>query len=387
MSEMDPVYFDHNSTSPVDPRVFEEMNRVAREAPANPESAHAMGRAARRELESARSRLARHLGARPEEIVFTSGGTESDNMALWGTAIALGYERRHLVISGVEHPAIFRAAEHMEQSGYGVSRLPVDGEGIPNAEDLAEAIDSETFLVSVMLANNETGAILPVKELAAVAKERGVLFHTDAVQAVGKIPVDVNDLGVDFLTATAHKFGGPRGIGLLYIRNGASIRPIAGGGDQEAGLRPGTVPTGLAAGFAMALDLAMEEMPARSAHLFDLTNRLVDGIFEGVPSVRRNGPVSNRIPNTLNLTVHGISGESILMALDREGFCVSTGSACTTGSALPSHVLTAMGLTREEVTSSVRLSLGADNTREEVDRLLDRFPAVIRRLRTIARGV
>lgn len=387
MSGMDPVYFDHNSTSPVDPRVLEEMERVVRETPGNPESAHAMGRAARFELEAARERLAGHLGARPEEIVFTSGGTESNNMVLWGTAIALGSRQRHLIISGVEHPAVFRTAEHIEETGYKVSRLPVDGEGIPNAADLEEVLSPETFLASVMLANNETGAILPVKELAPVATGRGVLFHTDAVQAIGKIPFRVDDLGVDLLTAAAHKVGGPRGIGLLFIRKDTPIKPIAGGGEQEFGMRPGTVSTALAAGFAKAVDLAVAEMEDRREHLLDLTNRLAEGIFESIRSVRRNGPEINRLPNTLNITVHGVAGESILMALDREGFCLSTGSACTTGSALPSHVLTAMGLSREEVTSSVRLSLGPQNTKEEVDRFLDLFPGIVKRLRAIARGV
>jgi cysteine desulfurase len=383
MEGMSAVYFDHNATSLLDPRVGEEMCRIYAEVPGNPESAHSLGRAARRELSAARRSLARAIGAHERDVIFTSGGTESDNLALWGTALALGHERRHLVVSAVEHPAILDTARELERSGYSVTWLPVDGEGLPDPGDLEAAIAPDTFLVSIMLANNETGAILPVREMAAIAKERGVPFHTDAVQAVGKMPVDVEDLGVDLLSAAAHKLGGPRGVGLLYRRPGTPLRPIAGGGSQEDGLRPGTPVTALAAGFAKALELATEEMAERAAHLRRLTARLVEGIEAEVRDIRWNGPRENRLPNTLNLTVRGAGGEGMLMGLDREGFCVSTGSACSTGSALPSPVLMAMGLPPDDVSSSLRLSLGPTNTGEEVEAFLEVLPPLVSRLREV----
>jgi len=380
------VYFDHNATSPLDPRVGEEMNRVYRDVPGNPESAHSLGREARRELQRARTRLAEGIGARPEEVYFTSGGTESDNLALWGAALALGPERRHLVVTSVEHPAVLDTARSLERTGFDVTYLPVDDEGLPNPDDLAAAIGPDTFLVSVMLANNETGAILPVREMAEIARERGVLIHTDAVQGVGKIPVDVRDLGVDLLTATAHKIGGPRGVGILYRRRGTPLRPITGGGSQEDGIRPGTATTALAAGFARALTLALDEMPERAEHLGRLTARLLAGIESTIGDVRLNGPRERRLPNTLNVTIRGSGGEAMLMALDREGFCVSTGSACATGAALPSPVLTAMGLPPQDVSSSLRLSLGPSNTQAEVDEFLATLPPVAERLRELTGG-
>jgi len=378
------VYFDHNATAPLDPRVAAEMCRVYGEVPGNPESAHSLGREARQELEAARRTLAAGIGANAWDIVFTSGGTESDNLALWGTALALGHERRHLVVSAVEHPAILDTARGLEKSGYDVTWLPVDDDGIPRTEDLADAIGPDTFLVSVMLANNETGAILPVREMAAIAKERGVLFHTDAVQAVGKVPVDVDDLGVDLLSAAAHKLGGPRGVGLLYRRRGTPLRPVTGGGTQEDGLRPGTPVTALAVGFATALTVATDEMETTSAELRRLTERLRNGIEAAIDDIRWNGPSRHRLPNTLNLTVHGAGGEAMLMGLDRQGFCVSTGSACATGSALPSPVLTAMGLPPNDVSSSLRLSLGPTNTEAEVEAFLDTLPGLVAMLRGLS---
>jgi len=359
------------------------MCRVYADVPGNPESAHCYGREARWELSKARRTLAEGIGANDRDIILTSGGTESDNLALWGTALALGHERRHLVVSAIEHPAILNTARQLEKSGYDLTWLPVNDMGLPDPRDLEEAITSDTFLVSIMLANNETGAILPIRELAAIAGDRSVPFHTDAVQAVGKIPVDVDDLGVDLLSAAAHKLGGPRGVGLLYRRPGTPLRPITGGGIQEDGLRPGTPVTALAAGFASALSLAIEEMDERREHLTALTKRLRSGIEANIDRVRWNGPADGRLPNTLNLTIQGVGGEAMLMGLDREGYCVSTGSACATGSALPSPVLTAMGLSPEAVASSLRLSLGPTNTEAEVQGFLEALPVVVARVRGV----
>lgn len=379
---MRPAYFDHNATSPLDPRVATVMERVYREVPGNPESAHSLGRQARRELEAARAGLAKGIGARPRQIIFTSGGTESDNLALWGAALAARGERRHLVVSAVEHPAVLDTARGLERTGYDVTYLPVDPQGLPSIEDLEATIGPDTFLVSIMLANNETGALLPVREMAAVVAERGIPFHTDAVQALGKIPVDVDDLGVDLLSAAAHKLGGPRGVGFLYRRDGTPLSPVTGGGTQEEGLRPGTPVTALAAGFARALEVAREEMDATATRLLALTGRLRAGLDERIPDISWNGPAEPRLPNTLNLTVHGAGGEPMLMGLDREGFCVSTGSACSTGAALPSSVLTAMGLDPDEVSSSLRLSLGPTNTEDEVEAFLEALPPLVARLRS-----
>ena len=381
LNGMRTTYFDHNATSPLDPRVAEEMERVYREVPGNPESAHSMGREARRELETARTTLAESIGARPREIILTSGGTESDNLALWGAALAAAGERRHLVVTSVEHPAVLDTARGLERTGYDVTYLPVDREGLPRVEDLEAAIGPDTLLVSVMLANNETGALLPVREMAEAIRGRGVLFHTDAVQALGKIPVNVDDLGVDLLSGAAHKLGGPRGVGFLYRRSGARLSPVTGGGSQEEGLRPGTPVTALAVGFARALSLAHEEMDGTTARLFAMTRRLREGVEEQVPDVLWNSPPEHRLPNTLNVTVCGAGGEAMLMGLDRDGFCVSTGSACATGAALPSPVLTAMGLDPEEVSSSLRLSLGPTNTDDEVEAFLDVFPSLVERVR------
>jgi cysteine desulfurase len=379
---MDIVYFDANATTPIDPRVAAEMARVERETPGNPSSAHRAGRAARAGLEDARERIAARIGARPREIVFTSGGTESINLALRGRALAAGAGR--LVTTAVEHPATLRTAGALERLGFAVTRLPVDADGRPELAAFDAALGDDTFLASVMLANNETGTILPVAELAGAARARGVLFHTDAVQALGKIPVDVERLGVDLLSAGAHKIGGPRGIGFLYVRGGTRIEPVLTGGSQEHGLRPGTVPVSLAAGFAAALDLAAEEAETRTAALTALRDRLRTGIEEGVPGVEWNSPAPGGLPNTLNLTVRGVSGEALLIALDQEGICIATGSACASGSALPSHVLTAMGRSVRDVTSSIRISLFPGNTAREAERFLAVLPGIVARLRAVS---
>ncbi|MHC4470594.1 MAG: cysteine desulfurase family protein [Planctomycetota bacterium] len=382
---MDPVYLDHNATTPLDPRVAEEISRVALAFPGNPESPHSLGRAARNSLEESRESIAASLGARPDEIAILSGGTESDNLAILGGARAARERGRHLVTTAVEHPAVLGSMDLLEEEGYEVTRLPVDAEGMPSVEEFEASLRPDTVLASVMLANNETGAIYPIPEMAARARERGVLFHTDAVQAIGKVPVNARELGVDLLSSAAHKLYGPRGIGLLFVRDGnVPLVPLLRGGHHEKGLRPGTSLTALAAGYAEALSLAVGELGARKARMQALSDRILEGVEAKIDDVKLNGPRENRLPNTVNVTIRGVGGEALLIALDREGFCIATGSACASGSALPSHVLRAMGMPDEEVSSSIRLTVGATTTEDEVGRFLEILPRVVDRLRAIS---
>jgi len=377
---MKPVYLDHNATTPLDPRVAATMAEVAAACPGNPDSPHQVGRQARARLREAQETVAAAIGADPAEIVFTSGGTESCNLAVLGVARAGADRGRHVVTTAVEHLAVLRSAQALEEEGFSVQRLPVDADGLPDPEELRRALRDDTVLVSVMLANNETGALLPVREMAAVAAERNVPFHTDAVQALGKIPVGVDPLGVALLSGAAHKFYGPKGCGFLYVRRGTPIKPVLCGGHQQDGLRPGTVDVPGAAGLASALALAIEEMEAHTKHLTPLTAHLEEGLLK-LPGVVRNGPPTTRIPGTLNISVKAVAAEALMIALDREGFSVGTGSACATGAALPSHVLSAMGLLPRDVTSSIRLSLGRGTRAVDVERLLEIFPLVMERLR------
>ena len=362
-------YFDHNATSPLRPEVAEVIARVERDTPGNPASAHGAGRAAKAVLEDSRERIAAVLGVRPREIVFTSGGTEANNMAVFGAGRA-----GPVVASAVEHPAVLAAVE----------RIPVDAAGRVAPDAFRAALRDDTTLAAVMLANNETGTIQPVAELAGIAHERGVPLHTDAVQALGKIPVDAGALGVDLLAAGAHKIGGPRGVGLLWIRPGTRVRPVLAGGGQEAGLRPGTVPVALVAGFARAVEIAEAARPETAPRLTAMRERLFAKIADQVGDVRRVSPRDGCLPNTLSVSIRGVSGEAALIALDRAGYAVATGSACASGSALPSHVLTAMGLSAREVTSSIRLSLGPGTTNEECDGLVAALAQASARLRRVS---
>jgi cysteine desulfurase len=382
---MKPVYLDHNATTPLDPRVAATMAEVATAFPGNPDSPHGPGRQARARLRVAQEDVAAAIGADPAEIIFTSGGTESCNLAVLGVARARAEHGRHVVITAVEHLAVLRSAKALTREGFSVELLPVDRDGLPDPEDLRRMLRDDTALVSVMLANNETGALLPVREMATIAAERGVPFHTDAVQALGKIPVAVDQLGVALLSGAAHKFYGPKGSGFLFVRRGTPILPVLCGGHQQDGLRPGTVDVPGAAGLATAIGLAMEEMPERAELQGHLTTRIEDRLLE-LPGVTRNGPEKGRLPGTVNITVADVAGEALMIALDREGFSVGTGSACATGAALPSHVLAAMGLKPREVTSSIRLSLGRGTGPDDIDRLLAVFPEVVERLRKLSTG-
>jgi cysteine desulfurase len=382
------VYLDHAATTPLDPRVLEAMLPYLSDAWGNPSSLYAEAQEARKGLEGARRTVAGVLNCRPQEIVFTSGGTESDSLALRG--VAYGSRRRgsHIVTSAIEHHAVLHTAERLEQEGFRVTYLPVDGEGLIDLAELERAVGEDTTLVSIMLANNEVGTIEPIAEAARIVKEKNphTAFHTDAVQAVGTLEVSVDRLGVDLLSIGAHKFYGPKGVGALYVRSRSPLQAQMLGGAQEKNRRAGTENVAYVVGMAKAMELAYGEFDARNAHYSALRNRLLDELPARVPYVHIVGPKdrSQRLSNSFSCCFEYIEGEAILMALDLQGVAASSGSACTSGSLEPSHVLTAMGLPLELARGSLRLTVGKDNTREEIDYLLEILPAIVSRLRSLS---
>ena len=373
------VYLDHNATTPVAPEVREAMLPFLGEECGNPSSIHGAGSRARTALDAARRVVAQALNCTARRILFTGGGSEADNLALRGVALASDGSRRHLVSSSVEHPAVLATCRALAGAGYELTLLPVDGEGVVQPEELERAIRPDTLLVSVMLANNETGALQPVRELAEIAHRFGALFHCDAVQALGKMELDVQRLGVDLLSLSSHKIHGPKGVGALYLARDVALGPIITGGGQERGLRAGTENVPGIAGFAKAVELSLARLyggePARLARLRD---RLEQGMLEIVPGSRRNGPMQQRLPNTLNMHLPGIRGESLVLMLDRKGIALSSGSACKSGNPDPSHALLAMGLTPQQAHCSVRFSLGVANSEEDVDYVLDCLRGLLR---------
>ena len=380
------AYLDNNATTPVDPRVVEAMAPWWTERAGNASSLHGPGREAEDAVARARDDVARAIGGRRDEVVFTSGGTEADNLALFGAfgAPPSGAARPHLVISTIEHPAVDEAADALAAAhGVDVARVPVGADGVVDPERVAAAIETRTRLVSVMLANNETGAIQPVAEIARLAHNAGVLVHTDAVQALGKIDVDVGVLGVDLLTLSAHKVHGPQGVGALWIRRGVRVAPLLFGGHQQSGIRPGTLPVPLIVGLGTAARLAKDELPARAAHMGLLTSRLLAALEGAIDGVALNGPREGRTPNTVNVEIPGTSGETTLIQLDQAGVAVSTGSACASGSALPSPVLVAMGRSRRRAQASLRISVSAMTTDEEINLLLAALPGCVQRQRSM----
>ncbi|MDX1947871.1 MAG: cysteine desulfurase family protein [Pirellulaceae bacterium] len=379
------IYLDHNATTPLDPRVLEAMARVWRECGANPASQHGPGRKARRVLEEARESIGTLLGAKTtgmeaDHILFTSGGTEANNLALFGLA---GEPGGRLVVSAIEHPSIVGPADELRRRGVDVQIAPVDAEGVVRVEALANLLETEKRLqlVSVMLANNETGVIQPVAEIAALCRERGVLMHTDAVQAVGKIPVSFRELGVAAMTVAPHKFHGPLGIGALVQRSEVKLAPQLFGGFQQQALRPGTESVALAAGFARALELWQEEAAEREARMRALRDELQQAIRSEIPEAVIIGEAAPRLPNVLNIAFPGLNRQALVMALDLAGVACSTGSACASGSSEPSPVLLAMGLSREVVEGSIRLSLGAFTTAAEVSEAACRISSCVKHLR------
>ncbi len=378
------IYLDHAATTPVDARVIEAMQPYWSEQFGNTSSIHSIGREALQGLEEARQTVAAVLHCQPNEIIFTGCGTESDNLALRGVAWAARQSKRgnHLITTPIEHHAVGETLEQLrELHGFDVTLVEVDEYGLVDPDAIGRAIRSDTVLISVMYANNEVGTLQPVREIGQIARARGIAFHTDAVQCGGSMTLDVNQLHVDLLALSAHKFYGPKGVGVLYARHGVDLVSTLTGGGHERGRRPGTVNVAEIVGLALALKLSQERREIESARVAALRDRLVAGVLEQVPDVRLTGHPTRRLSNSASFAIHGVEGETLLMALDLEGICVSTGSACTTGEAEPSFVLTAMGLPRDWAVGSLRMTLGHLTQPEDITTVLDVLPRVIDRLR------
>ena len=378
------VYLDHAATTPLDPEVAEAMAAVYRDQHGNPSSIHAEGRAARALVDEARERVAAAIGAQPAEIVFTSGGTEADSLALRGTVRALRDRGDHLVATAIEHHAVIDTCRELEAEGVRVTVVPVDAHGRVDPDNVAAAITERTVLVSVMHANNEIGTVEPIAEIGALCRARGVVFHSDAVQTVGALDVDVRRLPVDLVSLNAHKFYGPKGVGALYVRAGTPFHPIQTGGGQERNRRAGTENVAGVVGMGLALELAVARRAEESPRLAALRDRLVRGIQERVDDVVVNGHPTEHLPNNASLCFRGVQGESLIVALDLAGIAASSGAACTTGSLEPSHVLLAIGLSREVAQGSLRLTLGRATTDEDIDFVLDEVPRIVARLRNVS---
>lgn len=373
-------YFDNNATTRVAPEVVEAMVPFLTEHWGNPSSAYTFGRELMKSLDAARSHVADLINADPREVVFTSCGTESNN-SVFQSVLVTQPTKTHFVTTAVEHSANVKYAAFLKKQGYGVTSLPVDSDGSLDLHLLEKSIRPSTALVSVMWANNETGVIFPIEEIAAICRSKGVLFHTDAVQAGGKVPLDVSDTGVDFLSLSAHKIHAPKGIGALYIKRGTPFQPYLIGGGQERGRRGGTESVADIVAFGRAAELAKASLKKEDKRVRALRDRLEKGILAQIPGAIRNGAPEPRLPNTSNVSFEGVEAEAILLLLDRVGICASSGSACTTGSIEPSHVLTAMGLNAARARGSVRFSLGIYNTEAEVDYVLEHLPKIIAKLR------
>ena len=378
------IYLDHNATTPVDPAVVELVSNVLGSQFGNASSVHYFGQTAKAIIDEARSAVAALLGCGPQEIVFTSGGTESDNLAIRGVAEALApTKRRHLITSGIEHEAVLNTLKAFRKRGWSTSLLPVDGSGVIEPSALEDALTDETALVSVMHVNNEIGTIQPIPQLADLAHRHGALFHTDAVQSVGKLGIDVAELGVDLLSLSAHKFNGPKSVGALWIRRGSRLTSMMTGGRQERNRRAGTENVPGIAGLGEAAQLATGKLAGESARVGALRDRLESGILRAVSSTAVNGDITQRVCNTTNISFDRVEAESLLIALDLEGIAVSTGSACSSGTLEPSHVLRAMGFSPHRAQNSIRFSLGLGNTKEQVDRVVEIMPVVVNKLRRL----
>lgn len=381
------VYLDHNATTPLHPEVLAAMTPYLTERFGNPSSLHAWGQEARQALEQARTTMARALGVGDKDtIVFTAGGTEADNLALVGVTAAQRGRGRHVIVSAVEHHAVLNTAAHLTRQGFGVTRLPVDGQGLLDPDDVRRAIRPDTILVSLMHGNNESGVLFPIARIGRICRERDVTFHTDAAQSFGKLPLDAEALQVDLLSLSGHKIHGPKGIGVLFVRRGTKMQPLIHGGTQERSRRAGTENVAAAVGLARATELMLQDQEGAAKRMADLRDRLEHGLMAALPGALRNGHPTERLPHTANLAFLGVEAESLILALDLNGVGVSSGAACSSGSLEPSHVLAAMGLPPERVEGSVRFSLGRWTTPEEIDRVLEVLPPIVERMRRVNAG-
>jgi cysteine desulfurase len=385
---MSPIYLDHAATTPVRPEVVDALLPFLTERAGNPSSVYAYGREARRAVDDAREEIAALIGARPQEVLFTSGGTESDNAAIKGVAFSALSRGggNHIITSAIEHHAVLHACEWLEQFGFETTYLPVDHHGQIDPDAVAAAITHRTALITIMLANNEVGTIEPIAEIGRIARERKIPFHTDAVQAGGSLPLDVRALNVDLLSLSAHKFYGPKGVGLLYVRSGTRWQPQQQGGAQERNRRAGTENTAGIVGMAMALRLAHATLGEDSVRIASLRDRLVDGLLERIPHGELSGHPTRRLPGSASFVFEHVEGESILLSLDVKGIYASSGSACTSGALEPSHVITALGYPPEVARGSLRLTLGRENTQTDVERVLEELPPAIAALRAMSPG-
>lgn len=380
------IYLDHAATTPVSKAVLEAMLPFFTESFGNASSVYGTGREARKAVETARRQVAAAIGAEPRDILFTGGGSESDNLAVKGTAFALQEKGKHIITTAVEHPAVLNTCKWLEKQGFEVTYLRPDTEGRIRPEDVLEAIREDTILISVMAANNEIGTLEPVEKIGKIAREKGIAFHIDAVQAVGAVPVDVNTWNADLLSLSAHKFNGPKGIGALYVRRGTRLDRLIHGGEQERGLRAGTENVPAIVGLGKAIEDAVSGLAENAERTKALRDRLTEGILSAVPGAKLNGPREGRLPNNCSVSFDRIDGEALLLRLDLAGIAGSSGSACTAGSQEISHVLKAIGLTEEQAKGSLRLTVGPENTEEEIDETVRALKEIVEDLRSMFRG-
>ena len=378
------IYLDNAATTKVNEKVFEEMKPYFTEYYGNPSSVYSFAGTAEKAVASARQKIADLIGAKSDEIYFTGGGSESDNWALKATAEAYANKGKHIITTKIEHHAILHTCEYLEKKGYEVTYLDVDGEGFVNLKELEAAIRPDTILISVMTANNEIGTVEPIYEIGQIAKKHGVLFHTDAVQAFGHIPINVDEMNIDMLSASGHKINGPKGIGIMYIRKGVKIKSFIHGGAQERQRRAGTHNVPGIVGFGKAAELAGSQMKERMEYESNLRNYFIDRVSKEIPYAVLNGPKENRLPNNANFCFRFIEGESMLILLDNNGICASSGSACTSGSLDPSHVLLAIGRPHEIAHGSLRVTLSHETTKEDIDFTVDKLKLIIERLRSMS---
>ena len=381
---MKQIYLDNAATTAVDTRVVQAMLPFFSEIYGNPSSLHAFGQKANQAVEEARQTVASFIGAAPEEIIFTSGGTESDNTAIKGVAFARRDKGNHIITSNIEHHAVLESCHFLEKQGFEITRVPVDEYGLVDPEAIKKAITDKTILISIMHGNNEIGTVEPIAEIARIAREQGIYFHTDAVQTFGHLPINVHDMNIDLLSASGHKFYGPKGVGILYVRKGVLIQPFMHGGSQEKGRRASTHNVPGIVGFGKAVELAKKEMAEEIDHVSKLRDKLIKGVLNEIEFVRLNGHPAKRLPNNASFCVSYIEGESMLLNLDMEGIACSTGSACTSSSLEPSHVMIAIGLPHELAHGSLRFSLGKETSQEDIDRVLAVLPGIVAKLRAMS---